>query len=80
VCVGLCQPFHHANQAKLFGKIKKGSYQFHPKYWDNVSAEAKDLISKLLQLDPNVRLTADEALVHPWVSEHFSCQLHIMYL
>jgi serine/threonine protein kinase len=62
------KPFQDSNQKKLFQKIKHGKYQFHPKYWDNVSAAAKDLISNLLQLDPAERLTADDALDHPWVS------------
>ncbi|CAE7740785.1 CaMKI, partial [Symbiodinium microadriaticum] len=59
-------PFHHSNQAKLFAKIKKGAYQFHPKYWDNVSIEAKGFISQLLCLDVTARLTVDQALEHPW--------------
>eukprot|EP00624_Nannochloropsis_granulata_P005311 evm.model.NODE_37459_length_27832_cov_24.884413.11 len=35
--------------------------------WDNVSAEAKDLIKKLLVVDPLQRLTAEQALKHAWV-------------
>ncbi len=35
--------------------------------WDNVSPEAKDLIKKLLVVDPAQRLSAKEALRHEWV-------------
>jgi calcium/calmodulin-dependent protein kinase I len=68
VMLGGYTPFQHNDQRALFRKIKHGKYQFHPKYWDNVSSEAKDLISGMLQLDPAERLTADQALDHPWVS------------
>jgi serine/threonine protein kinase len=43
-----------------------GSYKFYTPYWDPVSDEAKDLISRLLVLDPAERLTAREVLQHPW--------------
>lgn len=41
----------------------------HGGVWDNVTTQAKDLISRLLQSDPESRLTAEEALEHPWFSE-----------
>jgi len=33
-----------------------------------VSLDAKDLLSKLLAIDPNQRFSASEALLHPWVT------------
>ncbi len=39
--------------------------------WDSVSAEAKDMVSKLLIKDPTKRLTAAEALHHPWFKNRF---------
>lgn len=41
------------------------TFDFSP--WDTVSLEAKDLISKLLEKDPALRLTADQMLQHPWM-------------
>jgi len=38
------------------------------KIWDNISDEAKDLVKKMLIHDQNDRLTAREALQHPWLS------------
>lgn len=38
------------------------------KIWDNISDEAKDLVKKMLAHDQNDRLTAREALQHPWLS------------
>mmetsp|Transcript_14305 Transcript_14305/g.21416 ORF Transcript_14305/g.21416 Transcript_14305/m.21416 type:complete len:408 (-) Transcript_14305:251-1474(-) len=66
IILGGYPPFHHSNQVKLFKKIKKGAFEFHPKYWENISVEAKDFISSLLQLDVEKRLTVDQAINHPW--------------
>ena len=54
-------------QARLFAKIKKGVYSFHDEYWLDISAEAKDLIAKMLTVDPDQRITAAEALEHPYL-------------
>lgn len=51
----------------MFAKIKKGVYSFHDEYWAEVSPEAKDLIAKMLTVEPKNRLTADQALEHPYL-------------
>lgn len=48
--------------------IKAGDLEFHPPYWDQVSAEAKDLIKKLLTVDPKKRITLEEVKEHKWFS------------
>ena len=69
-----CRPrrFHDDNHAILYRKIKAADYAFDPQYWDQVSDDAKDLIKKMLVVDPDKRLTADQALRHPWfmVGDH----------
>ncbi|PFH37828.1 hypothetical protein BESB_001700 [Besnoitia besnoiti] len=45
-----------------------GELEFDDRYWGCVSAEAKDFIARLLTRNPRNRMTADEALVHPWIS------------
>lgn len=60
-------PFYDEDQRRLFEKIKKGQYCFDEDAWGDISPEAKHLIAGLLQLDPAKRLTAAEALRHPWV-------------
>jgi hypothetical protein len=37
----LCSPFHDENQVRLFMKIKRGAFEFQPKYWSTISNEAK---------------------------------------
>ncbi|KAL4147539.1 Serine/threonine-protein kinase pkz1 [Phytophthora ramorum] len=49
-------------------RIKSEPITFAFNAWDNVSPDAKDLISKLLVKDPALRLTADQMLQHPWMN------------
>lgn len=51
----------------LFHKILNGDYEFHEDDWCHVSNDAKSLVSGLLTLDVNKRLTASQALKHPWL-------------
>lgn len=67
ILLGGYPPFHDDNQNRLFKKITRGDYQFHPEYWGSVSDEAKDLIRSLLTLDMRKRLTVEQALAHPWL-------------
>ena len=39
-----------------------------PERWANVSENAKDFIANLLRVDPSRRMTAEEALMHPWLA------------
>lgn len=55
------------NDAVLFEKIKKGNYDADDPIWENISPEAKDIVAKLLTVDSAKRLTAEQALAHPWV-------------
>lgn len=57
-----------SREVPLHEQITKGMYTFTHSNWQGVSDEAKDLIRGLLNVDPARRLTAKEALRHPWVS------------
>ncbi|KAG2764452.1 hypothetical protein Pcac1_g23985 [Phytophthora cactorum] len=52
----------------LFKKIRKGKYYFDSPYWDNVSTDAKEFISKMLVVNPKERATAGELLEHKWIT------------
>lgn len=43
------------------------SVQFPSPEWDTVTPEAKNLINQMLTINPAKRITADQALKHPWV-------------
>ncbi|XP_078542002.1 serine/threonine-protein kinase DCLK3 [Lissotriton helveticus] len=56
------------DQEELFQIIQYGHYEFTSPYWDKISEAAKDLISKLLVVDPKRRFTASHVLHHRWIS------------
>lgn len=62
-------PFYDDNNKKLFAQIVNARYSFPDPYWTNISPLAKDLVSKLLVIDPKKRLTCDEILRHSWMLE-----------
>jgi serine/threonine protein kinase len=62
-------PFYDDNNKKLFAQIINANYTFPDPYWTNISPQGKDLVSKLLIVDPNKRLTAEQILQHPWMHE-----------
>jgi serine/threonine protein kinase len=68
ILLGGYPPFHDKTMKGLFSKIRKAEFTFDPKYWSGVSEDAKDLISGLLTVDVNKRLTADQVLAHRWIT------------
>jgi len=63
-------PFHGETDDDIYDKICAGQWKFISPYWDNISTDAKDLISHLLVLNPYKRFTAQQALNHPWILEN----------
>ncbi|XP_055985277.1 serine/threonine-protein kinase DCLK3 [Sorex fumeus] len=55
------------DQDELFNIIQQGHFEFLAPYWDNISDAAKDLVSRLLVVDPKKRYTAHQVLQHPWI-------------
>ena len=67
------QPFrgddnNDEDDIKLRYAIHEGKVKFDEEFWSNVSDHAKDLVSALLTKKPEERITADDALNHPWFS------------
>ncbi|XP_073723112.1 phosphorylase b kinase gamma catalytic chain, liver/testis isoform [Misgurnus anguillicaudatus] len=63
-------PFWHRKQLLMLRMIMDGRYQFSSPEWDDRSDTVKDLISRLLVLDPILRLTAEQALAHPFFRQY----------
>lgn len=61
-------PFSGLSSYQIVSRIRKGVYKMDSKIWNNVSSEAKTLISKLLEKDPKKRISAVEAFKDPWIS------------
>ncbi|KAF5902167.1 serine/threonine-protein kinase DCLK2-like isoform X5, partial [Clarias magur] len=63
-------PFRSENnvQEELFDQILQGHVDFPSPYWDNITDSAKELIGRMLQVNSQIRYTAEDILRHPWVT------------
>ncbi|XP_014244532.1 calcium/calmodulin-dependent protein kinase type II alpha chain isoform X23 [Cimex lectularius] len=62
-------PFWDEDQHRLYGQIKAGAYDYPSPEWDTVTPDAKNLINQMLTVNPTKRITASEALKHPWICQ-----------
>jgi calcium-dependent protein kinase len=60
-------PFYGENDDEIYSQILNSEVKFNQKVWDDISRDAKDLIKKLLNKNHRERLSAVEALQHPWI-------------
>ncbi|KAK9916463.1 hypothetical protein WJX75_002871 [Coccomyxa subellipsoidea] len=60
-------PFDDDNDVALYQKIRRGEHDMGDPVWDTISPLARDLVEKLLVVDPASRLSAQQALLHPWL-------------
>lgn len=70
----------HDTEAKFYGRIQRGEYDFARPVWNNVSDEAKDLIRKMLVVDPSKRWSASECLKHPWITGEAHNETHMQHM
>lgn len=61
-------PFYDESDPVLFEMIMKGKFDFDPRYWKEVTKDAKNLISNMLQVDPVKRYNTQQVLAHPWIA------------
>jgi len=62
-------PFYGKTDQEVLSKVRKGTYQFEPKYWRHISQDAKKLIGMLLKFEPELRYTAEQALQDTWIKD-----------
>ncbi|KAK0078659.1 hypothetical protein PV325_002224 [Microctonus aethiopoides] len=55
------------DQEILFERILNGKYKFRAPHWTPISDSAKQLISNMLQVQPELRFSAEDVLDHPWL-------------
>lgn len=67
IVLGGYRPFRGEGE-EVMRQIRYGEYKFHKRYWGHVSEEAKSLISSMLTVDPEKRITATDALNSPWIN------------
>jgi len=73
-------PFYGKTQAQLFERILRADYDFPEPEWTNVSTAAKDFISKLLVLEPQVRMNSLQALEHPWLQASALLEMSVTHV
>ncbi|KAI8885456.1 Pkinase-domain-containing protein [Backusella circina FSU 941] len=61
------QPFQGESDIELMDDIVNARYEFHDRYWKDVSYDARTFIRKCLTLDPSKRPTASQALEDAWI-------------
>ena len=61
-------PFWGDNEKAIFDSILVGHIDFSEAPWPSISAQAKDLVKSLLTKDVKKRITAEDALNHPWLA------------
>ena len=69
-------PFTGANNEEIMNSILKGTYDLKSPPFDKISNNALDLIQKLLTVDVEKRISAKEALNHPWFKENNSKEIY----
>lgn len=66
----LCgSPPFNGSDDQIIAKVKKGTWSFRGQAWSTISDEAKDLVTKLMEKNVESRLSAVDALAHPWLKE-----------
>ncbi|CDP01899.1 unnamed protein product [Coffea canephora] len=63
------RPFWDKTEDGIFKEVLRNKPDFRRKPWPSISNSARDFVKKLLVKDPRARLTAAQALSHPWVRE-----------
>lgn len=60
-------PFDDEDDEVIFDKTRDGQFELRPEFWNSVSNGAKDLVTRMLTVNPKRRITASKALESDWV-------------
>lgn len=71
-------PFYGSTDMEVMARVRQGKFSLEGPDWVDVSEGAKDLIRSLLRLNPGERLTADQALQHPWIKNGGEQSRHVL--
>lgn len=60
-------PFSAQTSQEMHEKNRRGIVAFAEPRWKHVSREARELVARMVEVDPEERISAADALVHPWL-------------
>ncbi|KAL1449302.1 hypothetical protein WDU94_000504 [Cyamophila willieti] len=60
--------FRGSDDVETLNRVKDGHFMFRSEHWNDLTEEARDFISKLIVVDPDVRMDVKQALRHPWLN------------
>jgi serine/threonine protein kinase len=63
-------PFNGSDNDRILDAVRLGRYMFPSADWSRKSRESRNFIRRMLQKDPRKRMTAREAMEHPWILKH----------
>lgn len=69
-------PFDGESDREVLESVRNSDLRFAEAVWDDISDQAKDLVSKLLDRNTEARITAQDAMSHPWITQNEECALH----
>ncbi|KAK9670406.1 hypothetical protein RND81_13G199900 [Saponaria officinalis] len=69
------RPFWARTESGIFRAVLKADPSFTEPPWPSLSSEAKDFVKRMLNKDPRKRITAAQALCHPWLRNH--CEVKV---
>lgn len=72
-----CPPFNGRNDKIIMEKIKICDYNLEGPKWENISDEAKDLVKKMITLDPELRIKTQDALSHPFFTNNSKNKVNV---
>jgi serine/threonine protein kinase len=62
-------PFNSKSNREVLEKTANGQYSLSGIEWDDVSAEAKDLVARMLKVNPEDRISCTDILNHAWIKQ-----------
>jgi serine/threonine protein kinase len=65
-------PFEEKKSMSIFDQIKNAHIYFDDKIWEKNSRLAKNIIKRMMDVDPRTRISAKDALDHPWLTVEFN--------
>lgn len=68
IMLGGYYPFRGKKEIDVLKKVRYGEFKFHEKYWKGISEDAKDLVNRMMNVDPEQRVTAADALISKWIN------------